>query len=119
MTQKNLPWIIVRPTIVYGSREKNFFNMIKAVDRGMDLYVGSKKQMLSFIHVSDLADVFIKLSVGNFSQKVYNISDGEDYSATKVNQIIKSVLSRKTLTIVLPIVLVRLMAFLNELFTQN
>lgn len=115
MTQKKLPWIIVRPTIIYGPREKNFFNMVNSVNHGLEMYVGSKKQKLSFIFVKDLADIFVKLSVGSVSQKVYNVCDGEAYSAVSVNQIIRSALNKKTICIVLPVRLVRVIAFYNEI----
>ncbi|MBC8319212.1 MAG: NAD(P)-dependent oxidoreductase [Bacteroidetes bacterium] len=115
MAQKQLSWIIVRPTIVYGPHEKNFFNMIKAINKGFELYIGSQKQMLSFIHVKDLADVLIRLIVTNLSREVYNLSDGEAYSVINVNQIIKSELNKKTRIVVLPVSLVRLIAFYNEI----
>ena len=114
MNQNELPWVIVRPTIIYGPREKNFFNMIVSVNRGLELYVGSKKQMLSFIYVLDLADIFVRLIEGNFPQKVYNVGDGETYSAVRVNQIIRSVLNKKTISIVVPKLVVRLIAYFNE-----
>lgn len=71
--------------------------MIKSVNHGLEMYVGSKKQLLSFIYVKDLAEIFVRLSVGSISQKVFNICDGEAYSAVSVNQIISSVLNKKTL----------------------
>lgn len=115
MSQKKLQWIIVRPTIIYGPREKNFFKMVKSVNYGLEMYVGSKKQMLSFIFVKDLADIFVRLSASSFSQKVFNVGDGEAYSAVSVNQIIKSILNTKTISIVIPVILVRVIAFFNEI----
>ncbi len=122
MTHENLSWIIVRPTAVYGPHEKNIFKMIQAVNRGVELYLGSKKQMLSFIHAQDLAHIFIKLSMENISKKVYNVSDGNAYQATEVNRILKSELGRKTLPVLLPVGLLYLMAAFIEIastFTNN
>ena len=115
MNQDELPWIIVRPTIIYGPREKNFFKMIQSVNRGMEIYVGSKKQMLSFIYVVDLAKIFVRLIEGNFSKKVFNVSDGNAYSAINVNQIIRSILNKKTIAIVVPKWGVRQIASFNEI----
>jgi len=111
--QRELTWIILRPTVVYGPREKNFFKMIKAINKKGEFYIGSKTQMLSFIYVDDLSDVIIKMCVNNSSNKVYNISDGIAYPAFRVNQIIKSVLNRKTISIVMPIWFVRIIAFFD------
>ncbi len=115
MNQDKLPWIIVRPTIIYGPREKNFFKMIQSVNRGMEIYIGSKKQMLSFVYVVDLADIYIRLIEGNFPKKVYNVGDGSAYSAVRVNQIIRSMLNKKTISVVVPKWGVRLIAYFNEI----
>ena len=115
-SQKDLPWIIVRPTAVYGEHEKNFLNIIKSINNGLELYMGSKKQMLSFIHVSDLVSSIIKLASDGISGQVFNISDGKDYSIVEINAIIKSVLKKNTISIVLPVSLVKVIATMVEFF---
>lgn len=115
MAQKKLPWIIVRPTIIYGPHEKNFFNIIKSINNGFALYAGSSKQMLSFIYVKDLIMILFKLSNSIISQRSYNISDGEAYSTKKVNQIISLILNKKTKSFVFPFWSIRIIAFFNEI----
>lgn len=115
MNQNIVPWIIVRPTAVYGPREKNLFSMIKSVNNGFEFYVGSKEQTLSFIHVNDLADAIISLCESKISNEVFNLSDGQAYSVMRLNQILKSILKKKTQSIVLPITLVRIIAFFAEI----
>ena len=112
--QNKLPWIILRPTVVYGPRETNFFNMIKAINRGFEFYIGSKNQMLSFIYVDDLADVVVKMCGNTKSNQIYNVSDGLAYSAVRISQIIKSVLNRKTISVIIPIWFVRIIAFIVD-----
>ncbi len=51
----DFPWIIFRPTGVYGPHERDYLMMIKSIDRHWDFGVGYRKQMLTFIYVSDLA----------------------------------------------------------------
>lgn len=115
MSQTSLPWVIIRPAIVYGPYEKNFFNMIRAIRQGWEVYPGTKNQMLAFIHVKDLAAVFIDFCNNSITHKVYNLSDGGAYHTPLVNHIIKSILKRKTITLVIPLFLVRMMAFGNEI----
>lgn len=117
-SQTHMPWIILRPTIVYGPHEKNFFNLVKSLKMGFEIYVGSKKQMLSFIYVDDLVNVILKLCESKISQKDYNLCDGESYSISTVNQVIKNELNVKTKSIVLPTVFVRIIAFFNELVSR-
>lgn len=112
--QASLPWVIIRPAIVYGPYEKNFFKMIRTIRQGWEVYAGSRNQMLAFIHVKDLARVFIDFCHNSITKKVYNLSDGGAYSATAVNQMIKHILKRKTIGLVVPIFLVRMLALGNE-----
>ena len=52
---KEFPWIILRPTGVYGPHEQDYLMMIKSIDSHFDFGVGMRKQMLTFIYVEDLA----------------------------------------------------------------
>ena len=115
-SQKDLQWLIVRPTAVYGEHEKNLLNVIKSVNNGLEVYMGSKKLMLSFIHVSDLVSSILKLASSGIYRQVFNLSDGNEYSIIEVNRIIKSALKKKTISVVLPVFLVKVIATLVEFF---
>lgn len=54
-TQTDFPWIVLRPTGVYGPHEQDYLMMIKSIDSHFDFGVGYRKQMLTFIYVEDLA----------------------------------------------------------------
>lgn len=54
-TIENFPWIIFRPTGVYGPHEQDYLMMVKSIDSGWDFGVGFRRQMLTFIYVEDLA----------------------------------------------------------------
>lgn len=115
-SKEDLPWIIVRPTAVYGEHEKNFLNVIKSINNGLELYMGSKKQMISFIHVSDLVSSILRLASDKISGQIFNLSDGKDYSIVEVNDIIKSALKKKTISVVLPFSMVKVIATIVEFF---
>lgn len=51
-----LNWIIFRPTGVYGPHEKDYLMMIKSIDSGLDVGMGYKPQLLTFVYVDDLVD---------------------------------------------------------------
>jgi len=112
--QTDIKWCIIRPTAVYGPYEKNLLTLIKAVKKGFEIYIGSKKQMLSFIYVEDLADIMINLCETDFSNKTFNLSDGDIYSTQELNQILKKIFKKKTISIVLPLGLVKIIALLME-----
>lgn len=50
-----LPVVILRPTGIYGPRDKDYFLMFKSIRSGFDFSAGFRRQMLSFLYVEDLA----------------------------------------------------------------
>jgi nucleoside-diphosphate-sugar epimerase len=54
-----LPMIILRPTAVYGSRDKDIFIILKTFNSGFEPYIGRGAQQLSFVYVKDLAAVSV------------------------------------------------------------
>lgn len=48
-------YVIIRPTAVYGSGDSAFFELVKLMNLGIALSIGSKDQKLTFIHGHDLA----------------------------------------------------------------
>lgn len=114
-TQKSVPYIIFRPTGVYGPREKDYFLMIKTINSGFDFSVGYKEQRLTFIYVRDLARaVFDALEKGTRG-KSYIISESKDYSQKDFRQIVKRELGKKfVIPVIAPIWLVRMVCFFSE-----
>lgn len=75
-----LPYIIFRPTGIYGPRDRDYFLMFESIKKGFDFSVGFRKQMLTFIYVEDLVravyDALEKAPTG----EIYNISEPRSYS---------------------------------------
>ena len=49
-----LNYIILRPTGVYGPREKDYFVMAKSIKQHSDFAVGYKRQDITFVYVTDV-----------------------------------------------------------------
>ena len=110
-----LPLIVLRPTAVYGARDKDIFIILKTFSQGFEPYIGNKPQQLSFIYVKDLAAVSINaLFTNEGANGAYNITDGRVYSRYEMADICKSVLKKKTLKFHLPFSVVKGLAFLME-----
>ena len=108
-----LNYSILRPTGVYGPRDRDIFIFFKQLSKGIEPYIGKKAQKLSLIYVTDLAKASIKaLYAGN--QKTYNLSDGNFYDRYALADITKQVLSLKTLKLHLPVTFVKLIAKVSE-----
>ncbi|MBO9202554.1 MULTISPECIES: NAD-dependent epimerase/dehydratase family protein [Niastella] len=114
-TLLSLPLIIMRPTAVYGPRERDIFIMLRSIHRGIEPYIGRVvDQHLSFIYVKDLAAVTINSLFSNLSNETFNISDGESYDQYELANVAKQILNKKTLRLHLPYRMVKGMAFAME-----
>lgn len=99
---KSFPFVTIRPTGVYGPREKDYLEMIKLIKNGLDVTVGFEEQKLTFIYVKDLVKaVFLALEKGKVGEG-YFITDGVEYYTQKDFRLLVSKALGKKL--VLPIV---------------
>ena len=110
----SLPWLILRPTAVYGPRERDLFIMFKTLDKGLEPYIGSREQWLSFVYVKDLAALTVKALQSNFVQQMYTISDGNAYTRYDLADRIKKTLGIKTIKFRIPLPVVQVLASCME-----
>ncbi|SEA51185.1 Nucleoside-diphosphate-sugar epimerase [Arachidicoccus rhizosphaerae] len=99
----SLPLITLRPTAVYGPRDKDMRLVIDMVAKGWELYLGKGPQQLSFIYVKDLCQAILLALASKSNQQTYILSDGVNYSRYDFANQAKKVLKRKTLKLHLPV----------------
>ncbi|MEO9966397.1 MAG: NAD(P)-dependent oxidoreductase [Reichenbachiella sp.] len=114
----SLPYVILRPPPVFGPGDKDMFPVFDLVNKNLELYVGGKLQLLSFIYVKDLARGIVKATVSSVKNKKYFLSDNGQYDNMKFNNLIKHCLNKKTLKIKLPLFVVYIVAFFSEIYTR-
>ena len=110
-----LPYIILRPTGVYGPREKDYFIMAKSIKQHSDFAVGYKRQDITFVYVSDVVQaVFLALEKGQTGRK-YFLSDGQVYQSTTFSDLIHEELGRPWwIRITAPVWVLRVVTFFGE-----
>ena len=110
-----LPYIILRPTGVYGPREKDYFIMAKSIQQHSDFAVGYKRQDITFVYVKDVVQaVFLALEKGEDGRK-YFLSDGEVYQSTTFSNLIHEALGRPWwIRITAPVWVLRIVTFFGE-----
>ena len=91
----DLPVTILRPTAIYGPREKDIFIINQYLKQGFEPYIGRKPQKLSFVYGKDVADLAVKLLANQHANGIYNISDGNEYSRYDYAVIVKKLLGQK------------------------
>ena len=110
-----LPYIILRPTGVYGPREKDYYIMAKSIKQHIDFAVGYQRQDITFVYVQDVVQaVFLALEKGQTGRK-YFLSDGEVYQSTTFSDLIHEELGRPWwLRITAPVWVLRIVTFFGE-----
>jgi len=110
----DFPYLIFMPTGVYGPREKDYLVMYKSIKSGIETYIGSKKQYLSFVYVKDLSELLLKSLKSDITRESYFVSDLNNYTAVEFNDIVKKELNKKTITLVFPKLIVKFIALMSE-----
>jgi nucleoside-diphosphate-sugar epimerase len=111
----DFPYIFLRPTGVYGPRERDYFVFNKTVSNGIEPAMGFKTQHLTFIYVRDLVRLAFMACRSNIARKGYFVSDGNEYTDKEYSAIVKKHLGRKhTLKIRVPLFLVKFISYLLD-----
>jgi nucleoside-diphosphate-sugar epimerase len=113
------PYTILRPTGVYGPRERDYFLMAKSIKRHSDFSVGYQQQDITFVYVKDVVQaVFLALHTPHstlHTPRCYFLSDGEVYqSSTFSDLIIKEMGNPWCLRIKAPIWVLRVVTACGE-----
>lgn len=95
-SQSHFPYVILRPTGVYGPGEKDYFMEIQSVNSGLDFAVGAIPQRITFIYVKDLAVVaFLALEKETIRNRHYFVADGDVYTDEEYARIVQDLLQKK------------------------
>ena len=110
-----IPYIILRPTGVYGPKEKDYFMMAKSIKQHIDFAVGYQRQDITFVYVTDVVQaVFLALEKGETGRN-YFLSDGQAYQSTTFSDLIHEELGRPWwLRITAPVWVLRIVTFFGE-----
>jgi nucleoside-diphosphate-sugar epimerase len=104
----NLPLKIVRPTAIYGPREKDLEVLFRTIRSGLDVYIGRSPQKLSFIHGRDAARAILQVALlEKTASSEFNLSDGMVYDRYAVADAIRAITGKKALRLHLPLGLVK------------
>lgn len=111
----DFPYVVLRPTGVYGPRERDYFMMAQSIKRHTDFAVGYKPQDITFVYVADVVQaVFLAIDHGQTGRK-YFLSDGNVYNSRTFSDLIHSELGCPwLLRIKAPIWLLRIITFCGE-----
>ena len=115
MSQDKVPWLVFRPTGVYGPREKDYYVFFKTISRGLETYIGSARQMLTFVYVKDLVRLVFDAAVSPVVRRGYFVTDGREYDTDTFAALTKKILGKRTVVIRVPSGIVKRLAWMLEM----
>jgi nucleoside-diphosphate-sugar epimerase len=117
------PVVILRPSAVYGPRDRDLFEIFRWASRGMTLEIRGKERLLNFCYVGDLVQaIVLTLEKGVPSGNIYFVAENRPYSWSQFREILLTTGEVKTVTIKIPKMaayLIGLVSELGSLFTSR
>ena len=112
---ERFPYVILRPTGVYGPRERDYFMMFKSIQTHTDFAVGYQQQDITFVYVTDVVQaIFLALEKGENGRK-YFLSDGQVYQSATFSKLIHEALGRPWwIRLTVPEWVLRIVTFCGE-----
>jgi nucleoside-diphosphate-sugar epimerase len=113
--QDRLPVTIVRPAMVYGPRERDMYDYMRMVKRGIRLLIGFHQKVFSLIHVQDLVQGV--LLAGNATASVggtYFLGSERFYTTGDIGKAMSRVLHRHTVGVCIPHAVVYAVGAISE-----
>ena len=115
MPDNIFPYVILRPTGVYGPRERDYFLMAKSIKQHSDFAVGYRQQDITFVYVQDVVQaVFLACDHGQTGRS-YFLSDGEVYQSSTFSNLIRQELGNPWwIRITAPIWVLRIVTWVGD-----
>lgn len=110
-----LDYVVLRPTGVYGPREKDYFLMAKSITQHIDFAVGFAPQEITFIYVLDLVQASLLALTKGPSRRGYFLTDGGVYDSRAYSRLLQKALGvRFVLPVCAPLWVLRAVCSVSE-----
>lgn len=114
--ENNRNYTILRPSSVYGPREKDFYLYFKLINKGIFFLPNRGNQKISIIHVRDLVNAVWVASKHTFHGQKYFVTGDDAYSWKEIGRHIQKALGKHyVLKMPLPAVIAWPVAWLFDL----
>lgn len=113
--KSGIPFMILRPTGVYGPRERDYFKMVKSASLHFDFSAGYRPQLITFIYVKDLVKAVYLALESPLVNRCYLVSEPQGYNSSSFSDYIASSLGKRFIIhIKAPLWLLRAVSFCCE-----
>lgn len=89
MSLPEFPYVIFRPTGVYGPRDKDYQILINGIRHHTELALGFRRQDITFVYVKDLVQAVFLAIERNVVRRAYFVTDGSVYTSHDFGRIVR------------------------------
>lgn len=113
--QQDFPYTILRPTGVYGPRERDYFLMAQSIQQHIDIAAGLTPQEITFVYVHDVVQAVLRSMLSPKAEgKAYFLSDGCIYNSRRYSDLVQEHLGNPwVLHLSLPLCLLRAVCWVS------
>jgi nucleoside-diphosphate-sugar epimerase len=116
---ETLPWTIVRPSGVYGPRDREFFLLFREIVNGRNVYYGNRRRQFSLVYVDDCVRAILEAALADETVgDGYFLDDGRPVDWQTFQDAIIAEVGKKPLTIDFPSFLLPLAAWGGEVLAM-
>lgn len=113
--EDRLPITIIRPSAVYGPRDREWFDYFKLIIRGIQPLIGLREKYMSLIHSEDLVDGIIRAADNPAAAgKIYFLANETYYSVKQIGLAMCMAVKSRPLCVRIPHCVVYLIGVLGE-----
>ncbi len=113
------PYVIFRPTGVYGPREKDYYLMAQSIQRHTDFAAGLRRQDLTFVYVKDVVQAVFKAIDKKVARRAYFLSDGQVYASRVFSDLIRKELGNPfVIRLKCPLAILKLISQIGGLWAK-
>jgi len=119
---KAFPVTVIRPTAVFGPREKDIYFYFKVINKRLMPFLGSFDPLISLVYVKDLVEsIVLSATHPDAVNQIFFVSDNRQYKWSSVAEKIASALKRRCLRFRIPFLILKGAAYISEFtaFLQN
>jgi nucleoside-diphosphate-sugar epimerase len=99
----HFPLTIIRPSPVFGPRDRDFFAYFDLVKHGLQLKLGRHERQVSLVYVRDLVELIVLALQSEAAVGQTYFGCGQPSSYTELSQTIAKAFNKRTLRITLPV----------------
>jgi len=114
-----IPITIIRPPAVYGPGDRAILTLFDIVNKRLRPYMGGGHNRVQMVYVDDLArGIVTAMKSDRSTGETYFIADKQSYSTREMMDIIGRLLGRKGIGIVIPVWVMKIIAWISESFSK-